>query len=116
MDEQEHPADATPDVDYAEITRNLNSGKLPDYELPRVSTDHKGLRVIEVEEPDELKHMKDYSGLYKQLRSITKQYGLKDGDKVIMHDKQGHQFGYSKDSRHDDPEFGYFFPPKGLMM
>lgn len=76
--------------------------------------DTKGHKVIETEAPD-LSGKTDFSDLYKELDNVTKSYKLKDGDVVIMHNKQGNQFGYRKDSRHDDPGYSHFFPPKGLM-
>lgn len=112
----EHPADTVPDISWGEITQHHNSGRLPPYSLPKVTSDGKGHKVVEIEDKTMGTKEKDYSARYKQLNQATQHHNLKDGDVVIIHNGEGNQFGYQKDSRHDDPGFSHFFPPSGLMM
>jgi len=81
--------------------RPYRNKEIPPGDFPKVAADNQENRVI-VD--------KSYGNLdefgYRKVRELKDKYRLKPGEKVLLIDKQGHQFGYQRD---DNYEGGFTF-------
>jgi hypothetical protein len=102
------PDQNVPTFPYGEVGANHMSGHLPGYSLPRLTTDDKGIKVVEAAKDAE----NDLDATYSQLSKIAKSHTLKHGDKVLLHGKDGAQTWYSKDDEYDYPGYKIWFPPE----
>ena len=76
--------------------RSYRNKEIPPGSYPRVGVDNQEKRVI-VD--------KSYGNLdefgYKKIGELNRRYKLAPGEKVLLIDKQGHQFGYKRDDSYD---------------
>jgi hypothetical protein len=76
--------------------RPYRNKEVPPGSYPRVSVDNQENRVV---------IDKSYGNLdefgYKKIRELRNKYKLGPGEKVLLIDKQGHQFGYKRDDSYD---------------